>query len=240
MMYDRHKFKKSFKRKKFNYRYLEDSGSLYCRYSDLLNLTLKLTYKGCITPYLPSFSYFDTILHNIIAYNRCFFSLAKAGEIVAAYPLIRLVADNLKILVAEYLYPEKVLPPIFEKGKELTDIRIKGEKIKSSDINREVATLFPEYPELYQSYSFYIHPSKEGDILGKIYGEDKEVAKEVKHSLRTIKRTKAEWDLVKLNQYVVDLLVMLIERNIALIKESPELTAVFNTKVKELLDSYPD
>lgn len=206
---------------------------------DYLNLTLELTYYKCMADYLPWMSYFDTLIHNINAYNRCFYDLAKRGEIVAAYPLVRLVADNLKIMVAEYLYPEQILPNIFEKGRELNQIRINGEKLKPSEINDKIKELYPEYSEIYTTYSSYVHPSKEGNILAKVYGDDIEAQKEVKHSLRTIKRTKAEWDLVKLNRFITDIIWRIIERNKAIIKENPELKARYWERLQELIESYP-
>lgn len=206
---------------------------------DYLNLTLELTYYKCMTDYLPWMSYFDTLIHNINAYNRCFYDLAKRGEIVAAYPLVRLVADNLKIMVAEYFYPEQILPNIFEKGRELNQIRINGEKLKPSEINDKIKELYPEYSEIYTTYSSYVHPSKEGNILAKVYGDDIEAQKEVKHSLRTIKRTKAEWDLVKLNRFITDIIWRIIERNKAIIKENPELKARYWERLQELIESYP-
>lgn len=192
-----------------------------------------------MTDYLPWMSYFDTLIHNINAYNRCFYDLAKRGEIVAAYPLVRLVADNLKIMVAEYLYPEKILPSIFENGRELNQIKVNGEKLKPSEINDKIKELYPEYSEIYTTYSSYVHPSKEGNILAKVYGDDIEAQKEVKHSLRTIKRTKAEWDLVKLNRFITDIIWRIIERNKAIIKENPELKARYWERLQELIDSYP-
>lgn len=233
------KLRRYIKQRSFNYRYLEDSGSIYCRYMDYLNLTLELTYYKCMTDYLPWMSYYDTLIHNINAYNRCFYDLAKRGEIVAAYPLVRLVADNLKIMVAEYLYPEQILPNIFEKGRELNQIRINGEKLKPSEINNKIKELYPEYAEIYTTYSSYVHPSKEGNILAKVYGDDIEAQKEVKHSLRTIKRTKAEWDLVKLNRFITDIIWKIIERNKAIIMENPELKARYWERLQELIDSYP-
>lgn len=192
-----------------------------------------------MTDYLPWMSYFDTLIHNINAYNRCFYDLAKRGEIVAAYPLVRLVADNLKIMVAEYLYPEKILPSIFENGRELNQIKVNGEKLKPSEINDKIKELYPEYSEIYTTYSSYVHPSKEGNILAKVYGDDIEAQKEVKHSLRTIKRTKAEWDLVKLNRFITDIIWRIIERNKAIIKENPELKAIYWERLQELIESYP-
>jgi|GEM_PF-3655419 len=192
-----------------------------------------------MTDYLPWMSYFDTLIHNINAYNRCFYDLAKRGEIVAAYPLVRLVADNLKIMVAEYLYPEKILPSIFENGRELNQIKVNGEKLKPSEINDKIKELYPEYSEIYTTYSSYVHPSKEGNILAKVYGDDIEAQKEVKHSLRTIKRTKAEWDLVKLNRFITDIIWRIIERNKAIIKENPELKARYWERLQELIESYP-
>lgn len=192
-----------------------------------------------MTDYLPWMSYFDTLIHNINAYNRCFYDLAKRGEIVAAYPLVRLVADNLKIMVAEYLYPEKILPSIFENGRELNQIKVNGEKLKPSEINDKIKELYPEYSEIYTTYSSYVHPSKEGNILAKVYGDDIEAQKEVKHSLRTIKRTKAEWDLVKLNRFITDIIWRIIERNKAIIKENLELKARYWERLQELIESYP-
>lgn len=192
-----------------------------------------------MTDYLPWMSYFDTLIHNINAYNRCFYDLAKRGEIVAAYPLVRLVADNLKIMVAEYLYPEKILPSIFENGRELNQIKVNGEKLKPSEINDKIKELYPEYSEIYTTYSSYVHPSKEGNILAKVFGDDIEAQKEIQHSLKTIKRTKAEWDLVKLNRFITDIIWRIIERNKAIIKENPELKARYWERLQELIDSYP-
>lgn len=189
--------------------------------------------------YLPGYSYFDTLIHNINAYNRCFYDLAKRGEIVAAYPLVRLVADNLKIMVAEYLYPEQILPNIFEKGRELNQIKVNGEKLKPSEINNKIKELYPEYSEIYTTYSSYVHPSKEGNILAKVYGDDIEAQKEIQHSLRTIKRTKAEWDLVKLNRFITDIIWRIIERNKAIIMENPELKARYWERLQDLIESYP-
>lgn len=192
-----------------------------------------------MTDYLPWMSYFDTLIHNINAYNRCFYDLAKRGEIVAAYPLVRLVADNLKIMVAEYLYPEQILPNIFEKGRELNQIKVDGEKLKPSEINNKIKELYPEYSEIYTTYSSYVHPSKEGNILAKVYGDDIEAQKEIQHSLRTIKRTKAEWDLVKLNRFITDIIWRIIERNKAIIMENPELKARYWERLQDLIESYP-
>lgn len=231
--------KKLFKRRKFQYWYLADSGSFFCYYADALNITVELTTPNCMTDYLPSYTYYDTLIFNINAYNRCFYDLAKRGEIVAAYPLVRLVADNFKIMVAEYLYPDKILPKIIGEGKELNQIRVKGEKLKDSDVNKAISELFPEYPEIYKQYSHYIHPSKEGNILAKVYGDDIEVAKEVKHSLRTIKRTKAEWDLIKLNQFIVDLMLLIMERNKKLILEDENKTRLYYDRLNDYVDSIP-
>lgn len=192
-----------------------------------------------MTDYLPFYSYFDTLIHNINAYNRCFYDLASKGEIVAAYPLIRLVADNFKIMVAEYLYPEKILPNIFEKGRELNQIRINGEKLKPSDITKEVERLYPEFKEIYDTYSFWVHPSKEGNILAKVFGDDRKIQKEINHSLRTIKRTKAQWDLIKLNKFITDIIWKIIERNKAIIIKNPELRERYWERLRELIDSYP-
>lgn len=229
---------KLFKRRKFTYRNLGDSGALFCKYADLLNLTLKYSYKKCLTNFLKGYSYFDCILHNINAYNRCFEALAKQGEIVAAYPLLRIVADNIRIMVAEYLYPEKILPAIFENDKELNQIIVKGKKLNPSDITKATTKLFPEFDSIYKEYSGYVHPSKSGNVLGKIYGEDKDIAREVKRSLKTIKRTKAEWDLVKLNQTVIDLLLLLIERNKKIIMESDKIK--YKKELVELTKRYTD
>lgn len=142
-------------------------------------------------------------------------------------------------MVAEYLYPEKILPNIFENGRELNQIKVNGEKLKPSDISKEVEKLYPEYTEIYTIYSSYVHPSKEGNILAKVFGDDIEVAKEVKHSLRTIKRTKAEWDLVKLNRFITDIIFRIIERNKAIIMENSDLKKCYWERLIELIESYP-
>lgn len=113
---------KKCRRRKFTYKNLPDSGSFYSGVSSRIEKIQLLLYTELELDYLEGYTYYSPILHNIITYNRCFYSLAKEGELIAAYPLIRLQAENLKVLVAESLYPNRILPAIFGKGKELTDI----------------------------------------------------------------------------------------------------------------------
>jgi hypothetical protein len=208
-------------RRRFTYRNLYDSGSFYTPVVSRVEKLQILLYPESELSYLKSYTYCSLLFYNIIGYNRCFQLLAKAGELSSAYPLIRLQADNLKILVAEYMYPNKILSSLYDKGKELTDIKIKGEQLKASEINDAVEEMFTGYKEIYQKYSLYIHPSEKHNLrwLNRSNKDEEALMRKAK---RTIKRSPAQSDMILVNQFIEDLMINLYTKLLAEIRADKE------------------
>lgn len=206
------------RKRKFTYRNLYDSGSFYTIVLSRVERLQILLHPETELDYLKGFTFYSLLFHNIIGYNRCFELLAKEGEINSAYPLIRLQADNLKLLVAEYLYPNRILPAIYGKGKELTDIPIKGKQLKQSDLNKAVEDMFEGYKRIYQDYSLYVHPSAKHHLKWINKKVDDDETKALRKAKRTIKRSPAQSDMIQLNQFIEDLMFEIYKRLLAEIK----------------------
>lgn len=206
------------KRRKFTYRNLSDAGSFLTPVLSRIEQLQVLLNPELELGYLKGYTYYSLILHNVIVFDRCFSTLAKEGELEAAYPLIRLQADNLKVLVAEYLYPNRILPAIFGKGKELTDIQIKGKVLKQSELNTAVEDKFSGFKEIYQNYSLYVHPSEKHHLKWINKKVKDEETKMIRRAKRTIKRTPAQTDMIRLNQFIEDLLFEVYQRLLTEIK----------------------
>lgn len=150
---------------------------------------------------------FINFLESVINdYNRCFYKLIKDKELFTAYPLIRLQADNLRYIVAEYYYPDKILPNIYGRGRELNQIEIDGKQLKQSDINNLVEGLFTGYKKIWKKYSHYVHPS----IHHAYYKCISENYKPVEPEDNT--PSLAERDMVFINQCIVDTMLMIMDR----------------------------
>ena len=107
-------------RVRFTYQELTDTGKGYAPLCDKLLYVLKRSNPDIELEYLKGYTYFSVLCHSVIAFDKCFWQLAKNGEVIAAYPLIRLQADTLRVLIAEYLYPNRVLDSIYNKARGLT------------------------------------------------------------------------------------------------------------------------
>lgn len=212
-------------RKKFTYSLLPDSSPIYNPIEGYLYYLwgMGTMEENSRLTYWSGYSFYDMMVSTVITYNSSFYKLAKLGDICSAYPMIRLQADNLRYLVAEYLYPDKVLTSIYSKGKELTDIRIDGEKLKASFISDKTEELYPGFRRIYKEYSCYIHPSinHHWGKLAALNELEPENALAVKHSQRTIKRTPAEKDMVFINQCIIDTLLLIAEQRKEILKQYP-------------------
>lgn len=102
---------------------------------------------------------FVEISTSINALNRGFITLLEANEPLAAMPLIRLQLENLTYLAAELKYPFRVLYRVFNEGKQLGDIKIKGKSLIGSRIREELTDNQCNYNGLYASYCGFVHPS---------------------------------------------------------------------------------
>lgn len=102
---------------------------------------------------------FVEIETSINALNRGFITLLEATEPLAAMPLIRLQLENLTFLKAELMYPFRVLYRVFNEGKQLNDIKIKGKPIVASKIREALKDNCCDYNEIYCNYCGFVHPS---------------------------------------------------------------------------------
>ena len=132
-------------RKRFNLTDLDNSNVFY-NISICLFYAQWHYYEDTDNPILEKlnmgWNYYDSILDNVKDLNRCFLKLIKENEYNAALPLIRLQMDNLCVMYAEYLYPEKILLPILENGKELGRIKIDGDYIRAKALVDKLATQY--------------------------------------------------------------------------------------------------
>lgn len=104
---------------------------------------------------------FVEIETSINALNRGFIKLLEAAEPLAAMPLIRLQLENLTFLKAELMYPFRVLYRVFNEGKQLNDIKIKGKPLVASKIREELKDSQCDYNEIYSNYCGFVHPSSD-------------------------------------------------------------------------------
>lgn len=102
---------------------------------------------------------FNEIETSINALNRGFIKLLEAAEPLAAMPLIRLQLENLTFLKAEPMNPFRVLYRVFNEGKQLNDIKIKGKPLVGSKIREELKDSRCDYNVTYCNYCGFVHPS---------------------------------------------------------------------------------
>lgn len=155
------------------------------------------------------FDDFCYISDTINIYNRCFIELLSKADALVAFPLIRLQLDNLTAIFAETLHPFQILHKLYDGGKKLEKIKIKGSHIVPSEIRKELDEKFGStIDDLYKKYSYFIHPSKsqkEVD-MGSYYSnkEDKYVAS--KKDVRMYAK-----DMVYVNQIIGNVLLAHLE-----------------------------
>lgn len=104
---------------------------------------------------------FYEISTSINALNRGFIKLLEVAEPLAAMPLIRLQLENLTFLKAELMYHFRILYRVFNEGKQLNDIKIKGKPLVASKIREELKDSQCDYNEIYSNYCGFVHPSSD-------------------------------------------------------------------------------
>ena len=151
----------------------------------------------------------DDDLYNIFdslnIYNRCFVELLNKTEALVALPLIRLQLDNLTAIYAETLHPFQILHKLFDGGKKLEKIKIKGNHIVPSELRKELDEKYGStIDELYKKYSYFIHPSKaqkEANV-GSYYSHKKDSYVASKKDVRMYAK-----DMVYVNQIIGNVLL---------------------------------
>lgn len=96
---------------------------------------------------------------SIIATNDAFLTLWNSNQRTPALAFVRVVAEHLIYLYAEYLYPNRVMKGVYENYRELDSIRAKGDKIKPREIREKLAADYKGFSEIWEEYHYYIHPS---------------------------------------------------------------------------------
>lgn len=128
--------------------------------------------------------------------------------------------------MAEYLYPNRILSAIYDKGKELIDIAIKGTQLRQSELNQAVEDKFEGHKRIYQEYSLYVHTSAKHHLKCINDLADDNETKAIRRARRTIKRSPAKSDMILLNQYMEDVMLEVYQRLITTLK-------VDKTKLKQ-------
>ena len=161
-------------------------------------------------------SFLDILIGNIPDYNRCFEILLKEDEINTALSLIRLQADNLRVLYMEYLYPNKILPQIYLRDKQLSDIVIDGKKLKRPEVNKIVDNAYPRFKEILNTYNAYVHPSikHQRDLIAG--------TNETKPNYREL-ALNAKIDMVYINKAIVKTLEDINEYYKTQLEQKPDL-----------------
>lgn len=98
--------------------------------------------------------------------NDAFLTLWNSNQRTPALAFVRVVAEHLIYLYAEYLYPDRVMKGIYDDYKELDRIRVNGDKIKPREIRDSLASNYKGFSEIWDSYHYFIHPS-----VHKAHGE---------------------------------------------------------------------
>lgn len=221
-------------RKRFNLTDLENDSVFY-------NTSISLFYaqwhyhKDTPSPVLDrlnmGWNYYDSILQHIKTLNRCFYKLIKEGEYAAALPLLRLQMDNLCVIYAETLYPEKVLPYILEKGRNLGQIKINGEYLKAGVLLDKLDIQYTKLKAIWSEACGYVHPSKAIDEASEthIYNPKthryiKDVKKEKNYLLL----------MVFINQVILEVLNSELDTYITKLKENGTYKDYYKT-MQEML-----
>lgn len=98
--------------------------------------------------------------------NDAFLTLWNSNQRTPALAFVRVVAEHLIYLYAEYLYPERVMKAVYDDYKELDRIRIYGEKIKPREVRDSIESDYKGFSEIWKEYHNFIHPS-----VHKAHGE---------------------------------------------------------------------
>ena len=134
-------------------RFLDSDISRDCFSVSTIILSMKKYLLGVDTKEFVIFG--TSVYYNYKAYKN----LKDNKLTLPALTFVRILAESLVYLYAEYLYPEKVLEKIYINHKELCDVKIKGEKIKPADIRVKVIESYPDFERIWKKYHYFIHPS---------------------------------------------------------------------------------
>lgn len=195
----------------FKQKYLIFSEEVYFAYE----FRLSLLNQG---EELVNSSYFSLLLNTIVAYNRNFIKLIKQKELEVAVTLIRLQCDNLRVLEAEYLFPNRILRDI-DKGEDIGKIlrrmKVNGENLSASYLNNKVEEKYNGFLSIYKKYSKYVHPSNDSFIY---------VLKNEESDKKLINFTSKFYisDMIYINQCILDTLYNIISEKETKL-EDPEL-----------------
>lgn len=152
---------------------------------------------------------FYNISDTINIYNRCFIELLSKADDLVAFPLIRLQLENLTAIYAETLHPFQILHKLFDLGRNLGEIKIKGSYIVPSNLRKGIDTRYgTTIGELYKKYSGFIHPSKsqtEVD-MGSYYSNKEDRCVASKKDVRMYAK-----DMVYVNQIIGNVLLAHLE-----------------------------
>ena len=197
--------------KRFSYRYLEDSSVIY---NPIFEVIYDLNYKyytlkakkgsralTTLQKGLDDFYYISGIINQ---YNKCFWKLITAGDVIVAFAMVRIQLDNLCAIYAETKYPFEILHRVFEEGKRIEDIKRDGVLIKPAALRKEIDDKFgTNIAELYSKYSGFIHPSiAQTKVRIKTYysAEDDDI-RVVKKYLKLY-----EQDMIAINRTIIQIL----------------------------------
>lgn len=149
-------------------RFLDSDISRDCFSISTIILSMKKYLLGVDTKEFVIFG--TSIFYNYKAYKN----LKDNKLTLPALTFVRIVAESLVYLYAEYLNPEKVLAKIYINHKELCDVKIKREKIKPSEIRDKVIEDYPDFERIWKKYHYFIHPSIIQNFVGVGAGLEKQ------------------------------------------------------------------
>lgn len=141
---------------------------------------------------------------SIIAKNDAFLTLWNSREKTEALTFVRIVSEHLVYLYAEYLYPNRVIRGVYGNYKELDRIRVNGDKIKPREIREKLAAEYKGFSDIWQKYHYFIHPSY---LQGSLLSLDGAISKGIA-------------DMVKLNNWILDILTKIKGRYKRKLKEA--------------------
>ena len=206
-------------RKHFYLKNLKD-GTGFSRWEMCIFYAQYIYYKDTDHPILSvlnkGWNYHSSIILNINSLNSCFYRLIKEGEYNTALPLLRLQLDNLSIIYAETLYPEKILPNVLEKGTDLKDIKVNGEYLRPSKLIDKLSEKYSSLKQIWDTSCGYVHPSKGRQEATKVYLYDS-----IKHRYYKDKEKQKNYllQMVLINQVILDVMNLHLDSYITKIKE---------------------
>lgn len=141
---------------------------------------------------------------SVIAKNDAFLTLWNSRTQTEALTFVRILSEHLVYLYAEYLYPNRVIRGVYGSYKELDRIKANGEKIKPREVREKLAAEYKGFSDIWEKYHYFIHPSYlQGSGLNLEGANESGIA-----------------DMVKLNNWILDVLTKIKGRYKRKLKES--------------------